>query len=212
MNANVSWYFDFVSPFSYLQWQQVKAMKDGQIEYRPLLFAALLNHHGHKGPGEIPDKRLFSYRHIQWRADRAGIALRFPPAHPFNPLSALRLCVAAGTTASAIDTIFNFIWRDGMAADTPEGVEMLAQALGIADPTSALADPAIKATLQHNFTRALEDGIFGVPSLVVDSQVFWGEDATPMFLDYLGNRALFDTPAMQRLASLPLGATRKAAQ
>ena len=104
MSAKAIWYFDFISPFAYLQWQKLKVIRGCSFEYRPLLFAALLDHHGNKGPAEVPSKRLFSYRHVQWRADQAGIDLRFPPAHPFNPLYALRLCVAAGTTELAIDT------------------------------------------------------------------------------------------------------------
>ena len=45
----------------------------------------------------MPGKREFTYRFVQWQAERAGVTLRFPPAHPFNPLAALRLCIAAGS-------------------------------------------------------------------------------------------------------------------
>ena len=90
------WYFDFISPFAYLQWQAVRRLPGIVPVCRPVLLAGLLSHHGHKGPAEIPSKRLFTYRHAQWRADRAGIPMTFPPAHPFNPLAALRLCIAAG--------------------------------------------------------------------------------------------------------------------
>ncbi|CAA9318498.1 MAG: 2-hydroxychromene-2-carboxylate isomerase [uncultured Lysobacter sp.] len=206
--AHVAWYFDFISPFAYLQWQAVKTLTQCEVDCRPILFAGLLKHHGHKGPAEIPAKRLFTYRHAQWRANRAGVPLTFPPAHPFNPLPALRLCAAAGSTAGVIDTIFNHIWRDGAAVDTPDAVAALAQELGVSDPAAALADPAVKLQLERNFACALEDGVFGVPTLVVDGQLFWGEDATEMFVDHLGNRQLFTTPQMQRLSGLPIGAAR----
>lgn len=104
----IRWYFDFISPFAYLQWHRVRTMqRHGPIELRPVLLAGLLGHHGQKGPAEIPGKREFTYRHVQWRAGRAGIAMRFPPAHPFNPLAALRLCIAAGSSPEATDAIFN---------------------------------------------------------------------------------------------------------
>lgn len=64
----------------------------------PILFAAVLNAHGQKGPAEIPGKREFTYRRVLWQARREGIALRFPPAHPFNTIAALRLYIAADTT------------------------------------------------------------------------------------------------------------------
>lgn len=204
-----TWYFDFISPFAFLQWQRLKTLDSGDFEFRPLLFAGLLNHLDHKGPAEFPDKRLFSYRHVQWRAERAGIAFRFPPAHPFKSLPALRLCVAAGCTRETIDTIFDHIWRDGLGISSAEEIQGLGGRLDIRDVAVALEEPGPKAALQDNFNRALADGVFGVPSLVVDGQVFWGDDATDMYLDYLRNPAMFDAPEMRRLASLPVGATRK---
>lgn len=212
-----NWYFDFISPFAYLQWQRLKVLssQDEQactIAYRPLLLAALLNHHGQMGPAEIPAKRLFTYRHVQWRAQRAGVALRFPPRHPFNPLAALRLCVAAGSTPAAIDAVFAHIWRDGQPADTPEGIAALAARLGLDDPEAATADAAVKAVLAGNFASALQDQVFGVPTLAIEGQLFWGEDATDMFLGYLAQPGLFDSDAMQHLAQLPVGAQRRQAR
>ena len=91
------WYFDFISPFAFLQLPRVLALRARvEIVPVPIVFGAVLAHHGQLGPAEIAAKRAFTYRYVQWQADRAGIALRFPPAHPFNPLAALRLCVAAG--------------------------------------------------------------------------------------------------------------------
>lgn len=211
MKPDVRWYFDFVSPFAYLQWQRIKTLTGCNLDYRPLLFAGLLNHFGHTGPAELSNKRLFSYRHVQWRADRAGIALRFPPAHPFNPLPSLRLCVAAGCSKDSIDNVFNFIWRDGLAADTAEGIDALSKQLGIADVAAALDNPGPKQALLSNFQHALEDDVFGVPSIVIDSHVFWGEDSTDMFTDYLADPALFDSSTMRRLSELPVGAVRRRA-
>ena len=116
--ARARWYFDFISPFAYLQWPRIRALSaQVTFDYRPILFAAVLDQHGQKGPAEIAGKRTFTYRFVQWRADRLGIPLRFPPAHPFNPLAALRLCIAAGSTPAAITAIFDHIWRDGARAD-----------------------------------------------------------------------------------------------
>ena len=205
----VTWYFDVVSPFAYLQWQRLKPMHGIAWTFRPVLFAALLQHYGHCGPAEFAEKRRFTYRHLQWRAARAGIPLRFPPAHPFNPLPALRLCCVAGNTAQAIDHAFDFVWREGRGLVDPGDVSCLAHRLGIDDPAAALADPAAKATLLANATGAIADGVFGVPSLVAGGHVFWGEDATDMFLDYLADPGLFDTQAIRRLDALPVGAIRK---
>lgn len=204
----VDWFFDFISPFAYLQWQAVKAMSGLDITYRPVLFAGLLSHHGHKGPAEIPAKRRFTYRHAQWRADRAGIPMVFPPAHPFNPLAALRLCIAAGAGRDAVDAVFDHIWRSGRPADTFEDLADVARQLGVEDPGQWQA-PEVKQRLRGNFDAALAAGVFGVPSLVIERHVFWGEDATAMFEDYLSNPELFDTPAMRHVNDLPVGTMRR---
>ena len=203
------WYFDFISPFAYLHWAKVRALSSRvEFEYRPILFAGLLQHLGHKGPAEIPGKREFTYRFVQWQAQRDGVRLRFPPMHPFNPLAALRLCIAAGCTADAIDAIFVHLWREGRAGDTPESLREVARRLGIDDIESALARPDVKSTLRENFDAALADRVFGVPSIVADGEVFWGNDATPMFEQWLDDPAAFDTEAMRALRDLPEGVRR----
>lgn len=207
----IQWFFDFISPFAYLQWQQLKSLDALRIEYRPILFAGLLSHHGHKGPAEIPAKRLFIYRHAQWRADRAGITMRFPPAHPFNPLASLRLCLAAGATAAAVDAVFNHVWRDGRPAETAAELAPVAKQLGIADVQDALRQPAVKSRLRDNFDAAIQAGVFGVPTLLADGQLFWGEDATAMFLAWMADPALFESAAMRRLEALPVATARREA-
>ncbi|MDQ1347273.1 MAG: hypothetical protein QG573_642, partial [Acidobacteriota bacterium] len=102
------WYFDFISPFAYLQSERL-ARFDGKLDIRPvpLLFAGLLKHWGQKGPAEMATKRRFTYRQVQWLADRNGIPFRFPPQHPFNPVRALRAAVALDSSIDAIHTIFS---------------------------------------------------------------------------------------------------------
>lgn len=208
---HATWYFDFISPFAYLQWRRIHqlAARRVQFEFRPILFAGLLQKHGQKGPAEIPGKREFTYRHVLWQARRSGQVLRFPPAHPFTPIAALRLCAAAGATAHSIDAIFRWIWHDGHAGDTLDALRPVAEALHIHDPDVAVANQEVRQTLMRNFDAALRDGIYGVPSIVCRGQVFWGKDATDMFEEFLDDETLFDDAEMQRIAHLPEGARRE---
>src|SRR5689334_16531801 len=65
--AEAIWYFDFISPFAYLQFSRLSRLPaDLRVTMKPILFAALLEHHGHKGPAEIPSKRQFVYRFFKW--------------------------------------------------------------------------------------------------------------------------------------------------
>jgi 2-hydroxychromene-2-carboxylate isomerase len=206
---SIDWYFDFISPFAYLQWPRVRALAEQRpLRLRPILFAGLLERHGHKGPAEIPAKRRFTYRQVCWRARQLGRTLRFPPAHPFNPLAALRLCVAAGAGADAVEAIFDWIWGQGQAGDSIDALEPLARRLGIDDPAAAIAQPAVKAALKANFDEAVSAGVFGVPTLAIGGELFWGEDATDFALAVLDDPALLQDPELQRLDALPVGIQR----
>lgn len=202
------WYFDFISPFACLQWPKVRALAARHdIEPRPILFAGLLGHHGHKGPAEIPSKRVFTYRHVLWKSRQAGTPLRFPPAHPFNPMLALRLCVALGATPEAIDAIFDWIWKRGLAADSLEAIAPLARELGVGD-LAELSRQDVKDTLRANYDAALAAGVFGVPTLAIDGELFWGDDAFDFAAAVLDDPALLDDPEMRRVVALPVAVQR----
>ena len=94
------WYFDFVSPFAYLQSEQLASLAPRiTVRYKPVLFAGILGAHGQLGPAEIPAKRAFTYRFVLWQAKRLGIPLKLPHEHPFNPLPLLRLAIACDCEA-----------------------------------------------------------------------------------------------------------------
>lgn len=200
------WYFDFISPFSYLHWQKLKALPE-PVTPVPIVFGAVLSARGQKGPAEIPGKREFTYRHVLWQARQEGVTLRFPPAHPFNPLMALRLCVAGGSTVAAVDALFDWIWKDGHAGDSAEALAPVAAALGI-DPALAQGEAA-KAQLRANTEAALAAGVYGVPTLAVGDELFWGNDAHGFALAALRNPAVLADPEMRRVSTLPVGVQRR---
>ena len=203
------WYFDFISPFSYLQLRKVREWNARfAITPVPIAFGAVLKAIGQLGPAEIRGKREFTYRFVQWQADRAGIPLRFPPAHPFNPLTALRLCIAAGTTWESIQAIFDHLWRDGRGAATAAALAEVGATLGIADVEAAAGVAEIKNRLRSNTEDAIAAGIFGVPTLRVGDELFWGNDATPMVEAWLANPQLFASAEYRRIAQLPVGVER----
>ena len=207
MSTSPTWYFDFISPFAYLQGPKVRALLDErEVVLRPIVLAAVLAARGQKGPAEIPGKREFTYRHVLWTARAAGTPLRFPPAHPFNPIAALRLCIAAGTTPAAVDALFDWIWARGEAGDSIEALAPVAAALGI--DRAAIGDEAIKLALRANTDAALLAGVFGVPTLAIDRQLFWGLDAHDFALAALDDPGLLAEAEMHRVATLPVGAKR----
>ena len=205
----VDWYFDFVSPFAYLQSERLAGLPARlQVRYKPILFAALLDANGQKGPAEIPAKRAFTYRYVVWQARRLGVPVKFPHEHPFNPLALLRLAIACDCTPEAVHRIFRFVWRDGRLPDLPIEWAELANDLGVPDAASRIAAPEVKAELRRNTDEAIARGVFGVPTLAVGDELFWGDDATAMAIDYAMAGCRYDDPEFARVSSLPIGAAR----
>ncbi|MBK9117923.1 MAG: 2-hydroxychromene-2-carboxylate isomerase [Betaproteobacteria bacterium] len=210
--ASVDWYFDFVSPFAYLGSEQLGLLgPKTRIRYRPVLFAALLGANGQKGPAEIAHKRVFTYRFAVWQARRLGIPFRMPPEHPFNPLPLLRLALACDAAPDAVHRIFRFVWRDGRLPDLPiEWAELVAD-LRLPDAQQRVADADVKDALRRNTDEAISRGVFGVPTLAIGDELFWGADATQMAADYLAAGQRWADPEYERVASLPVGAARREA-
>jgi 2-hydroxychromene-2-carboxylate isomerase len=205
----ICWVFDLISPYSYLSLKQLPLLPAGtQLELVPVLFAGLLNHHGHVGPAEIASKRRFTYRFIVWRARKMDVPLKMPPAHPFNPLSALRLVIAAGSDRRSVETAFDFVFGQGRDVADPAVLADLGRELGIEAVEVALNDPEVKQTLRNNTDWAIERGVFGVPTFVIGDELFWGHDAFDMAVDYLRDPARFNDREMSRIDTLPVGVTR----
>lgn len=205
----VSWVFDVLSPFAYLGLRDLERLPAHvELRFVPVLLAPILTHAGQLGPAEIPAKRTFTYRFVLWRARRLGLPIRFPPAHPFNPLAALRLIVAAGSDRRAVGTVLDAVFRDGRDLTDATVIADLARTLGVAEPERAVSDPAVKQRLRENTDWAIARGVFGVPTLVIGEELFWGHDAFEMALDYLADPAVFHTEQMRVIERLPVGVKR----
>lgn len=209
---HITFYFDFISPFAALAFEQLPLTLMGQsygVTYKPILFAALLKHHGQLGPAEIMPKRDWTYRHVQWLAHSLGQEFQLPAAHPFNPISLLRLAVATNAQGTpnryVTETIFHHIWRGG--ADATDAGRLATLVAKLAPPREINADD-VKAQLKSNTDEALALGLFGVPTFLVDEKAFWGLDALPMLRDYLIGDDWFSGPAWDLAGQVPQGSIR----
>lgn len=225
----VTFYYDPISPFAWLAFQRLPEalMGDGttpdmghRVAYKPVLFAALLRHHGQLGPAEIPAKRDWTYRHVQWLGHSLGVPLAMPTAHPFNPLPLLRLALACTTPEAPGETnrytteqVLRHVWEGGGDPQAPERLAALQATLAqhMAQRGRPLADPgseAVKQQLRANTEEAIGAGAFGVPSFVVDGKLFWGLDGLPLLRACLQGDAWFDGPGWHGVADVKVGVSR----
>jgi len=221
--TDVQFFYDPISPYAHLAFEALPKALQGHsvaVHYRPVLFAAMLKQHGQLGPAEIPGKRDWTYRQVQWLAHTQGIRLELPAAHPFNPLPLLRLGLSTATDDAPGETnrwvteqLFHHVWHGGQDAVAPERLQALRERLmdHMAQRGKPWLEPdsdTVKQRLRANADEALALGLFGVPSVVVDGRVFWGFDALPMLSAWLAGDAWFAIGAWERAAELPAGVRR----
>ena len=211
---SITFYLDFISPYAWLAFQALPQALQGishQVVHKPVLFGALLKHHGQLGPAEIPAKRDWTYRQVLWLARQQGCDLQLPASHPFNPLGLLRLAVACDADGlpnrHVCEQVFRHVWCSGEDAADAQRLAALSAQL---EPARDVASAEVKQQLQAHTQEAIEAGVFGVPTFAVDDKLFWGQDALPMLRAYLQGDAWFDGPDWRAAQALPVGVRRQA--
>ena len=192
---HITFYLDFISPYAYLAFEDLPKALQGLsygVTYKPVFLGALLKHNAVLGPAEVPPKRNWIYRHVQWLGHSQGVPLDMPAVHPFNPLGLLRLAVAtdpAGLPNRYVcETLLRHVWvAGGDAADAARLEALTAQLQPVQDPNG----DAVKVQLKSHAEDAIASGVFGVPAMVVDGKVFWGLDGLPMLRAYLDGDTWF---------------------
>ncbi len=210
---HITFYFDFISPYAYLAFERLPQALLGlsyQVTYKPVLFPAMLNHYGQLGGAEIAPRRSWTYRQIQWLAREHGVPIQMPASHPFNPVGLLRLALACGADGTCnryvAETIFRHVWASGQEAGDAGRLAALTAQL---QPARSPTDETVKTELRTHTDAAIAAGVFGVPSMHVDQEMFWGLDALPMLRQYLEGDAWFASSAWRNAQDLPVGSTRK---
>lgn len=204
------WYFDIISPFAHLALTRLGAIRARRpIVLKPIVFGGVLKAWGQLGPAEIAPKRVHTYRLSTHQAQAMGVPFRFPPAHPFNPLSMLRLLTALDGNETAVAAAFRLVWGEGRDANDPQVLQQVADAAERPDALALIGEQQVKDRLRRTTEDAVAAGVFGVPSLVIDGEVFWGVDAMAMALDYLADPAAFRSGEMARVSTLPEGIQRQ---
>lgn len=214
MTTPVTFYFDPISPYAWLASKALGRIDaiGGEIDFQPVLFAGLLNAHGQKGPAEIPAKRRYIFRDVLREATRAGLLFKAPPGHPFNPLQALRMCLAVTDPAARrrfAMTMLAACWEQGRdISDTAELKRIAFESNLDGDAVEAAARQAsIKVQLAADTEQAIQQGVFGVPTFQVGTELFWGADRVHSLLRYMQG-ARIDEAALAAILARPASAQR----
>lgn len=180
----IRFYSDYESFNAYVAWTQLPKLAEKHactIEAVPVLYAGLLDAHGQLGPGEVPAKGRWMVSNILRKAALLGLPLNPPPFFPFNPLLALRvslLPLEAEQRRVLIDALFKAVWVRALHVSEPVVVERIANEIGLigSELIAQAQNLQIKTLLRQQTDDAISRGVFGVPSMEVEDELFWGYD------------------------------------
>jgi 2-hydroxychromene-2-carboxylate isomerase len=215
MREPIVFYFDFISPYSYLASQRIAreaAFSRLAFDYRPVVFGTILSRRGVLGPGEIPSRRTAMLADLVLLSTRLGIPFEGPPAHPFNPLYALRSAIAIESPdqrARLVQAYFRRGWAEGQSLEDVTVLKSVLAELAIEQDPEETASAALnRRALKANTEEALALGVWGVPTFVADGLLFFGQDRLELLADYVEGRLALDRAKLESLLARPASRTR----
>jgi|TARA_B100001057_G_scaffold431130_1_gene458361 2-hydroxychromene-2-carboxylate isomerase len=184
MIKNFEFYFDFISPYSFIAHKEIRRIEKKlsiKIKYKPILLGGLHNLHGIKAPAFIPSKAKFMIRDCKMVAEKNKIKFKFNSYFPIKTLNLMRGVLVAKEDdfqSYYIDNIFNTIWRDGLNMNDQNIIEKVFKNMQINPKTFLLRSSSqnIKTNLKKRTDDAFEKGVFGAPTFLINNKIFWGQD------------------------------------
>ncbi len=186
----VEFFFDLVSPYSYLAHTRVGRVCEAagaELIPRPMLLGAVLNETGGRAATDVPAKRRYMLRDLGLWAESQGTPLHFPDPFPFRTLKTMRAALLLrerDRMADFVNEAFSLYWAEGGApkgtkeTDEDGPIAEVARRIGV-DSDEVLegaSQASAKEALRAATAEALERGVFGAPTFFVGDEMFWGND------------------------------------
>tara|TARA_B100001996_G_scaffold379140_1_gene364393 strand:+ start:3386 stop:3973 length:588 start_codon:yes stop_codon:yes gene_type:complete len=184
MTKIFEFYFDFISPYSFLAHKKLKKwLKKNSIKvrYKPILLGGLHNLHGITAPAFIPSKAKWMIRDCKLVAEKNKINFKFNSYFPIKTVDLMRGVFVAEEDDFKdyyIDQIFDAIWKDGLNMNDQNIIEKVLKNINTNPKTFLLraSSQSTKNILKKKTDDAFNKGIFGAPTFLVNNKIFWGQD------------------------------------
>ena len=181
MSATVEFFYDYVSPYSYVANKGLEALEGADVEFRPMFLGAVMKATGNRPPVTVEAKGAYMMKDLPRWAEHYGIPFRFNSIFPQNTLSALRLAVVArerGTFGTIHQRLFDAMFVSDLDLSDAAVLRAILEESGLdADDYLAAAESDdVKAALRANTDEAIARGAFGAPTFFVGDEMFFGND------------------------------------
>jgi len=184
MPTRLEYFFDYVSPFSYLADSQLAGVIErtgAEIVYRPVLLGGVMKAAGNSPPFTVPNKGAYTIKDTQRWSARYGVPMNMNPHFPVNTVLPMRAAIVLLDDPKFMDfhrAVFAGMWRDGLNVGDEAVLREILGKIGC-DAEAVIqrcGDPAIKDALKANTAEAVERGAFGAPTFIVGDELFFGND------------------------------------
>jgi 2-hydroxychromene-2-carboxylate isomerase len=186
MSKTVTFYFDIVSPTSYLASTQLPAIAEragATIDWRPFLLGGVFRTTGNRPPAELAPKGVYMYRDLQRFARRYGVEIEMSPYFPLNTLTTMRVVTGVqlrhpDSFLALVKAAYRAAWVEQRNVGEDAVIGEILTSVGL-DPSSVLplaAEQAIKDKLRAETEGAVARGAFGAPTFFVGDEMFFGQD------------------------------------
>ena len=188
MTKELDFYFDFISPYTYLAYKKIQSLpKNIKINYKPILLGGLHNLEGITAPAFIRPKLKHMINDCLLIAKKNNFYFKWNSKFPINSLNIMRgyFVINLKNKDKYIETMFNAYWKDDLDISKEEILKPLLDQCKIDKNIffKTIKDLVIKENLKEATKNAHEKGIFGAPTFIVNNKIFWGQDRLEFALD-----------------------------
>ena len=188
MTKEIDFYFDFISPYTYLAYKKIQSLpKDFRINYKPILLGGLHKLEGITAPAFIKPKLKYMINDCMLIAKKNNFDFKWNSIFPINSLTIMRgfFVTNSSNQAQYLKTIFDAYWKDDQDISKEEILIPLLDQCKIDKDIffNTIKDPVIKEKLKDATKTAHEKEVFGAPTFIVNHKMFWGQDRLEFALD-----------------------------
>jgi 2-hydroxychromene-2-carboxylate isomerase len=192
MSSNIDFYFDIISPYSYIAHKKIQKIKEHQkviFNYKPILLGGLHNLAGINAPAFNKYKMKNMQSDCELVSKKNNISFKWNLKFPINSLSIMRgyLSVEDGQKEDYLNIFFNAYWRDNLDLSSEKEFSKILESLKIDSKIflDKITEQSIKDTLKQLTNDAFEKEVFGAPTFIVNNKIFWGQDRLEYALEEL---------------------------
>ena len=192
MSSHIDFYFDIISPYSYIAHKKIQKIKEQQkiiFNYKPILLGGLHNLAGISAPAFNKYKMKNMQSDCELVSKKNNISFKWNLKFPINSLSIMRgyLSVENSQKEDYLNIFFNAYWRDNLDLSSEKEFSKFLENLKIDSKIffDKITQQSIKDTLKQLTNDAFEKEVFGAPTFIVNNKIFWGQDRLEYALEEL---------------------------